>query len=538
VSGPWDVVIVGGGHNGLVCAAYLARAGQRVLVIEQRPVAGGPLLTQEIAPGFLSSTGADVIGPLRPEVVRDLELTRHGLELLPIDPTVVAIGDDSTTLRLWRTVEQTQEELRRHSARDAAAYPTFHEFLMGLAEALDPILLRAPPDVQSPTWADQIALLRRALRLRRRGMDAFRSALRLPVQSLHRLLDEWFETDLLKATLAFDALIGTCRGPWSPGTAFGLLRHYAGVANGQGWAFVKGGMGSFARAVMAAAGGAGATIRTGTRVRRIMTEDGRATGVELTDGERIHSKVVVSNADPKRTFLDLVDPAELDADFLSQVRAYNTNGCVAKVNIALEELPRFPGWEDGRPPPSHVRIAPSMEFIERAYDDAKYGGFSQAPVLDVFLPSVVDPSVAPRGKHVMSVLAQYAPYHLREGTWNARREDLAGRVMDRLEERLPGIRARIRTTEVLTPLDIERTFGMTGGHIYHGEMTLDQLFVMRPVPGWARYRTPIDALYLCGSGAHPGGGITGAPGYNAARAIMSDLKRIPRGAVAAHAMGL
>jgi len=515
----FDVAIVGGGHNGLVAAAYLARAGRRVVVLERRDVVGGPVATEEFAPGFHGPTGATVCGLLQPEIVRDLGLTDRGAQFIPLDPEVVSLGDRKA-IRIWRDVGKTQAELASSSPKDSEAYPRFVELLSDFARALDPLLVAPPPNVASPTLGEQAMLFRRALTLRRLGKGVMQQMLRLPPMSIRDLLNEWFETELLKASLAVDALVGTFEGPWSPGTAFGIVRHFIPVVHGTPWAFVKGGMGNLANALAQAARDAGGTIRTGSDVRRIASDAGRVTGVELVSGEFIGARVVASNADPKRTFLHLVGPEELSPEFLLNVRNFEMNGVVAKVNYALEALPSMPATADDVP--AHFRVCPSLEYIERAYDDAKYGRPSSEPVLDVFVPTIVDPDLAPSGKHIMSVHVQYAPYALRGGDWKKEGAKLGDRVTTILEDYAPGLEQLIVNQQVLTPVDLEERFGLTEGHIYHGEMTLDQSFVLRPVPGWSRYRTPVEGLYLCGSGAHPGGGITGAPGYNAAREILKD----------------
>ncbi len=514
----FDVVVVGGGHNGLVTAAYLARAGRRVLVLEKRSAVGGPVTTEEIAPGFRGPTAASVCGLLRPQIIRELNLASRGVQFIPVDPEVVALGD-GRALRIWQDARKTQKELALTSARDAEAYPRFVDFLRRFAGALDPLLAMTPPNLTSPSLGEQMTLLRRAVQLRRLGKHVMQQMLRLPPMPIRDLLNEWFETELLKASLAVDGLVGTFEGPWSPGTAFGLVRHFLPAAYGNGWAFVRGGMGNLANALARAAQDAGATIRTQAEVMRIMSTAGRATGVELVGGETIGARVVASNADPKRTFLHLVEPSELSPEFLGHVRNFEMNGIVAKVNFALDGAPSMDG---GEPVPPHFRICPSLEYIERAYDDAKYGRASSEPFLDVFVQTTVDPDLAPPGKHVMSVLVQYAPYDLRPGNWKKEGEKLADRVVAILGDHLPGFERLIVHRQVLTPADLEATFGLTEGHIYHGEMTLDQSLVLRPVPGWSRYRTPIEGLYLCGSGAHPGGGITGGPGYNAAQEILKD----------------
>ncbi len=528
VRAAYDVIVLGAGHNGLVAAATLARSGKRVLVLERRPIVGGAAVSEEFHPGFRGLPGASLCGLLRPEVIQELGLAQRGLQLLPIDPEVAALGEDGKVLRIWRDPARTAQELGASSPRDAAAFPAFHSLMVGLAAVADPLMEKAPPEVADWAWGDQLALLGRGLKLRRLGKDAMYRSIRMVPMSLRALLGEWFETELLEATLAVDALAGTFRGPYSPETAFGLLHHFAPGVHGGSWSLVRGGMGNLTRLLAAAAQEAGAAVRTDAEVRQILTKDGRATGVQLASGEIVLATTVLSNADPKRTFLRLVDPVELPRDFVAAIRHFQTEGCVAKVHLALDGLPEIPGTT--AVPAAHLRIAPSLEYLERAYDDAKYGAPSREPFLDIVIPSVVDPEVAPPGKHVMSVLVQYAPYHRRQGSWDRDREAFGDTVVDLLERRLPGLRKRIVAREVLTPVDLESRFGLTDGHIYHGEMTLNQQLVLRPAPGWSRYRTPIAGLYLCGSGAHPGGGITGAPGHNAAHAVLEDwgqLVRIP-----------
>ncbi len=524
----YDVVVIGGGHNGLVAASYLARAGRRVVLLERSSGLGGAVATDQIRPGFRAPAGAALCGLLRPEIIDDLELIRHGLAFVPFDPTAVVLGDGKP-LRLWRDPRKAQFELAASSPADAAAYPRFLALMAEIAKVIDPVLLSIPPSVEDPSIADGWFLLGRALRLRRMGRETMYEALRMPPMSLRDYLGEWFEDERLRASLSVDALSGMFRGPWSPGTAFGLVHHFLAQAGGGMWAFIRGGSATLPQALAEAARESGVAIRTNAEVRRILSPDGRATGVELATGERIAARAVVSTADPKRTFLQLADPLALGAEFQLRVRNYKSEGVVSQVNIALDGVPQMPALGDGGVPP-HVQIAPSLEYIERAYDAAKHGGVSESPVLDVTVPTTVDPSLAPAGKHILSVLVQYTPYHLRKGDWEDQRGPLGERVLDQLQEFIPNLRAILAGIGVLTPLDLERRFGLTGGHIFHGEMTLDQQFVLRPVPGWGRYRTPIPGLYLAGSGAHPGGGITGAPGYNGARAVLEDWSTLVRSA--------
>ncbi len=520
----YDAIVVGAGHNGLVAAATLARAGRRVVVLERRGFVGGAAVTEEFHPGFRGFPGASLTGLLRPEIVQAFGLAQRGLQLLPLDPEVAVIGEGGKVLRLWRDPARAAQEIAGVSPRDAAAYPALRSLLTRLASAIEPLLLEPPPEVSEWRWGDQLHLLGQALKLRRMGKEAMYQSLRMVPMSLRAVLDESFESEPLKASLAVDALQGTFRGPYSPETAFGLIHHVLPAASGGAWSLVRGGPGNLTRLLAAAAQEARAAIRTDAEVRQILTKDGRVTGVQLASGEIVLARVVLSNADPKRTFLRLTDPTDLPRDFLDHIRHFQTEGCVARVNLALEGVPPFPAQGDAVA--AHWRIAPSLEYLERAYDDAKYGALSREPFLDFVVPTLVDSDLAPPGKHVMSVLVQYAPYHRKTGEWDSDREALGDRVVELLDARMPGFRRLVLGREVLTPVDLERRFGMTDGHIYHGEMTLNQQLTLRPVPGWSQYRTPIAGLYLCGSGAHPGGGITGAPGWNAGRAVLDDWRHL------------
>ncbi len=529
MQGPYDIIVLGGGHNGLVAATYLARARRRVLLLERRPTLGGAVITEEIRPGFRAPTCAALCGLLRTEVIDDLDLIRHGLSFVPFDPTAVLLGEGQKPLRIWRDPRKAQFEIAQSSPADAAAYPRFLALMAEIAKVIDPLMVSIPLSVAEPTIADGWFLLGRALKLRRMGRETMYETLRMPPMSLHDYLGEWFEDERLKASLSVDALFGVFRGPWSPGTAFGLIHHHLPEANGGMWAFIRGGSSMLPTALGEAAREAGVAVRTNAEVRRILSPNGRVTGVELANGETIPALAVVSTLDPKRTFLQLADPLVLGADFVLRVRNYNSEGCLSKVNLALDGVPQIPSLGEGNLP-AHVQVAPSLEYIERAYDDAKHGRVSESPVLDVTVPTAVDPSLAPAGKHILSVLVQYTPYRLTSGTWDDQRGPLGERVLELLQAHVPNLRSILAGMEVLTPADLESQFGLTGGHIFHGEMTLDQQYVLRPVPGWGRYRTPIPGLYLAGSGTHPGGGITGAPGYNGAHALLEDWSSLVRSA--------
>lgn len=524
----YDAVVIGGGHNGLVAASYLGRAGLKVLVLERRHVVGGAAVTEEVFPGFRFSVCSYVCSLLRPEIIRDLDLPSHGFQILPVDTTFSPMPDGNYLLR-GGDPEANRREIARHSRRDAEAYPRFGQLMVKIARFVKPQLLMTPPDPASLRPSNVRTLLEMNRSVKGLDEDTLYAFARLMTMSSADYLDEWFETDVLKGTMCASGIIGTFLGPRSPGTAYVLIHHYMGEVDGafRAWGFVRGGMGAVSEAIAASARARGVEIRTGAEVRRILLDDGTAAGVELATGERIAAKLVVSNADPKRTFLTFLDRADLPNDFAQGIERYRIEGSSAKVNLALSEPPDFrslPG--DGAHLRGAISISPSVEYVERAYRDAKYGDFSRRPYLDVLVPSMIDPTLAPPGKHEISIFVQYAPYHLRNGTWDERREALGDTVVETLAEYVPNLEGAILHRQVLTPLDLEREFGLTGGNIFHGELAPDQLFFLRPVGGWAQYRTPIRNLYLCGAGAHPGGGVMGASGYNAAREILRDRKRM------------
>lgn len=520
----YDAIVIGGGHNGLVTAAYLGRAGKRVLVLERRHLVGGAAVTEEIIPGFRFTVCSYVCSLLRPEIIQDLNLPAHGYQIIPVESTLTPLEDGRYLFR-GADPEENRREISKFSKRDAEAYPKFGKLMVKIARFVKPQLAMTPPDLASMSPAN----LRRMFEMRGQFKGADQETLytfaRLMTMSSADYLDEWFETDALKGTMCASGIIGTFLGPRSPGTAYVLIHHYMGEVDGafRAWGFVKGGMGMVSESIASAARSYGVHLRVNAEVRQILVQDGRAIGVELATGERAFARVIASGADPKRTFLGMLERNQLPPDFVRGIEAYNIEGSSAKVNLALKEPPNFtcmPG--EGAHLQGAISISPSVEYIERAYDDAKYGNFSRHPYMDVMVPSAIDPGLAPPGKHILSVFVQYAPYHLRNGTWDEKREALGDAVIDTLAQFAPNLPNAILGRQVLTPLDLERTIGLTGGNIFHGELTPNQLFFLRPVPGWAQYRTPIQGLYLCGSGAHPGGGVMGAPGYNAAREILND----------------
>ena len=517
----FDAIVIGGGHNGLTTAAYLARAGQRVLVLERRHLVGGSTVTEEIFPGYKFSVLSYVVSLLRPEIIRELELSRHGLEILPLESTFTPLHGDY--LFRGSDHDETRREIYRHSALDADAYDRFGQLMYRMALAVKPILSMVPPDPTSLSPKDLRGLLRLGRHFRDLGESDFFMLYKLMTMSSADFLDEWFETDVLKATMSASGIIGTFLGPRSPGTAYVQLHHYMGEIDGafRAWGFARGGTGAVAESIASAARELGVTIRENTTVGQVIVRGGRAVGVALEDGEEIMARTVVSGLDPRRTFLSLVDQGDLPQDFVRSIRRYRSVGSSGKVNLALGELPNFtslPGAGD------HLRgaisVSPSQDYLERAYDDAKYGEFSRRPYMDVIIPSLIDPGMAPPGKHVMSCFVQYAPYALNGGWNDEKREAFGDAVVDALSEYAPNLKSAIIHRQVLTPQDMEDEFGLTGGNIFHGELSLQQLFFLRPAPRWANYRTPLRGFYLCGSGTHPGGGICGGPGRLAALEIL------------------
>jgi phytoene dehydrogenase-like protein len=497
-----------------------------VLVLERRELVGGCAVTEELWPGFKVSTAAYLTSLMQERIVRELDLERYGYVVDAKDPAFFSVYPDGRHFFMWQDAQRTLDEIARFSRRDAEAYPRFEAYLERIAQAVDALLLTTPPQFPPAAPGDFIDYLKLLGRFRKLTRDEIVGVVKIFTQSASDLLDEWFESREVKVTLATDGVIGANGGPRSPGTAYILLHHVmGGVAGHRGlWGFVRGGMGAVSESIAMAARVNGAEIRVHAPVRKVLTRNGRATGVVLESGEEIAARVVASNLDPKRTFLGLVDESDLPPEFVDAIRKFRCEGTSCKINLALSGYPEFKALP-GAPGPQHratMHICPSIEYVERAWDDAKYGRPSERPMLELTMPTEYDRSLAPEGRHIMGIFLQYAPYTLREGTWDELREPFGDRVVSVMEEYIPNIRSIVVHREVLTPLDLERRYGITGGNIFHGEMSLDQMFVMRPVAGWARYRTPVRGLYLCGSGAHPGGGVMGAPGYNAAREILKD----------------
>ena len=522
----YDAIVIGAGHNGLTAAAYLAKAGKKVLVLERRHIVGGASVTEEIFPGFKYSVCSYVVSLLRPEVIRELELPKYDLEIIPLDSTFTPMPDGDYLFRCGDHA-RTRREIARHSVTDAEAYEQYGQLMVQMAMAVKPLLAMIPPEPTGWNPKDFFGLARLGNHFRGLGEKLFYDLAKLMTISSADFLDQWFETDVLKATMSASGIIGTFMGPRSPGTAYVLLHHYMGELDGafRSWGFARGGMGSISRTIAAAASHYGAEIRTGAAVDQVLIKDARAYGVVLASGEEFRSKVVVSGIDPKQTFLKMIDSRHIAPQFRKQISDFKIRGSSAKVNLALDTLPDFislPG--NGPHLAGAISISPSIDYIEQAYDDAKYGDFSRRPYMDIILPSLLDPSMAPPGKHVMSIFVQYAPYHLKSGSWPEKRDALGDAVINTLGDYAPNLKNIVLHRQVLTPWDLEQEFGLTEGNIFQGELTLDQLFFLRPVAGWAKYRTPITNLYLCGACTHPGGGVMAASGRLAAAEILKDLR--------------
>jgi phytoene dehydrogenase-like protein len=521
----YDAIVVGGGHNGLVTAAYLARAGWRVLVLERRYVVGGACVTEETFPGFKVSTAAYVNSLFRPEIIRDLRLDEFGFEAIERNPASFSPFLDGRYLMLGTGSSKDVEEIAKFNTRDAENYPKYEAMLERVASVVEPTLTQVPPNLAHPTLGQLLEAGKMGRALQRLG-PAMGEAVEVLTGAARPILDRWFESEELKGTIATDAIIGAFMAPSMPGTAYVLFHHVMGETNGKRgvWSYVRGGMGGLTQALAAAAQGLGVEIRTDAEVSRILTRNGRVTGVALTNGDEFTAKRVASGVDCHVTFEELVDSADLPQEFRDAVARISYSSASCKINVALERLPSFSALPSHEPGPQHfgtVHLCPDQDFIERAYDDAKYGGFSREPVVECTMPSSLDSTVAPPGKHLMSMFTQYAPYRLKDGPWTGPlRNEYADRCFDIVERYAPGFKASVIDRQILTPVDLEETFGLTGGSIFQGAMPLHQLFAFRPVPGYASYATPIRGLYLCGAAAHPGGGVMGAAGWNAARVML------------------
>ena len=523
----YDVIIVGAGHNGLVAAGYLAKAGLKTLVLERRPVVGGAAITDEIHPGFLCSSLAHSTAPFSAKVTRDLNLSKHGLELITPPVRLLMLGGDSPSLCIHQNVATTVRELKGVSANDATSYPEFEKTFARIGKVLAPLLMMTPPSLEksSPGEMWQIGKLGRSFR-KLAKKDAYR-LLRWGPMAVADLVAEWFETELLRAGVAARGIFGAFAGPWSAGTSAELLWQSAMDGHAIGaTSFVKGGMGKLPEALASAARSFGVEIKTDSETKLIDVEEGHAARVVLKNGDTFEARAIASNADPRSTFLDLLDPIWLDPGFLLKIRNYRARGVSAKINLALSALPAFTDLNgDVNKLAGRIHVGPEIDYLERAFDAAKFGDYSQHPYLDITIPSLADSTLAPSGAHVMSIYVQYAPLELVNGDWKTRREEFVDNVINTLADYAPNLRELIVARQIITPVDLEETFGLSGGHIHHGEQALDQMFSFRPMIGWAQYRTPIDRLYLCGAGTHPGGGITGLPGANAAREIIRDSKK-------------
>ncbi len=527
----FDAIIVGGGHNGLVTAGYLQRAGMKTLVLEARSIVGGSCVSEEVFPGYQVSTTSYVCSLLRPKIIRDLELMKFGLHLIERNPSSFTPFPDGRNLTFWSEQKKTCESIAQFSKKDAENYPKYEALLSELASFVEPLLMTTPPDILSNNPGNLWDLAKLGLKARGMGENIYEK-LRILSQSTTDFLERWFESDQLKATLATDGVIGAFASPSTPGTAYVLLHHVMGETFGRKgvWAYVRGGMGGITQAMAKSFQSKGGVIRTNARVEKILMKDGRATGVALKSGEEIFARRIVSNVDPKRTFVDMMEESQLESELLDRIKQIRYRSATFKVNLALGGIPNFTALPNvnGKPGPQHhgtIHISPTMDYIERAYDDAKRGYSSEKPILECTIASVLDPTIAPAGKHVMSIFSQYAPYEPKDGPWtDAKKTDYANRCIGLLDEVAPGFKSLVEGVHTLSPVDLEKEYGLTGGSIFQGDMSLDRLFFMRPLPELARYRTPVKQLYLCGACTHPGGGVMGAAGHNAAVEILKDAR--------------
>jgi phytoene dehydrogenase-like protein len=529
VAAPREILIVGGGHNALVTAFYLAKKGLKPLILERRAIIGGCAVTEEFHPGFRCSTVAHAGGPPLASIVKDMQLARHGLQKLESPVRVFAPEPDGRALTLYTDTQRSVADIQKFSAKDAASYADFAQGLARASGIVEQILELTPPVIEKPSNEDLWKLLKIGRKVRGLGKKEMMRLIRWGPMAAADFVAEFFETDLLRAAIAARGIFGAAMGPWSAGsTALLLLRAAADPFPVGNSAMPRGGMGALTAAMAAAAKEAGAEIRTGAEVSQILVKDGRVTGVALSGGEEIAAKAVISGADPRRTFLGLLDPVHLPPSFVVKMQNYRSKGTAAKLNLALDALPSFTALKNSAEGSAalagRIHIGPGIDYLERAFDDSKYGDFSRAPYLDISIPTISDPSLAPAGKHVMSIYMQFAPYKLKQGDWAQQRDALRDTIIKTLAVYAPDLSSKILAAQIITPKDLEDTYGLTGGHPFHGELALDQLFTMRPLLGWARYSTPIKGLFLCGNGTHPGNGVTGASGHNAAREILKDLR--------------
>jgi len=527
-----QVVLIGGGHNALITAFYLAKGGFKPVVLERREIIGGGAVTEEFHPGFRASTLAHTLGPLRADIAREMQLERFNLQIFRPDPRVFAPLPDGRGLLFYEDAGKTAGALTHFSAKDGLKYTEFAVALEKIGGIFSQILSITPPEIENPSPEDWWNLIRTGLNVRGLGKNGIFDMLRWGPMAVADFVAEFFETELVRAVVAARGIFGANLGPWSAGSTAVLLLRAAADAHPAGpAAFPRGGLGEFSRALADATKRAGAEIRTNAEVAQIRTKNGVVSGVVLANGEEIACEAVVSGVDPKRTFFQLLDPTSFDPVFAQRMKNFRAKGNVAKVLLALGELPKFPALANAVAPDGfheavagRIHIGYEIDYLEKAFDASKYGEVSKAPYLDVTIPTVLDPSLAPEGKHVLSAYFQFAPYQLKEGNWKERREELADIVIKTLDTYSPGIANLVEGTHVITPVDLEKTYGYTGGHIFHGELALDQIFTMRPVLDWARYQTPVKGLFLCGNGTHPGNGLTGASGANAAKEIIHELR--------------
>jgi phytoene dehydrogenase-like protein len=527
----YDAIVIGGGHNGLVTACYLARRKWKVLVLERRYIVGGACVTEEnVFPGYKVSTAAYVNSLFRPEIVRDLRLREYGFEVLERNPASFSPFEDGRYLLLGGDPASDRAEIAKFSRFDAENYPKYERMLERVASVLEPTLVRAPPNVERTSVADLIEMLKLALRVKRLG-PPLGEVVEVLTGPARPILDRWFESEQLKATLATDAIIGAFAAPSMPGTAYVLFHHVMGETNGKKgvWSYVRGGMGGLTQALAKAAGDLGVEIRTEAEVARILVKHGAAVGVALSNGAEFPARAVASSVDCRLTFEKFLDQRVLPPEFLAEIRRIDYDSASLKINVALASLPSFGAYPGTAAGPQHrgtIHLCPDQDFIERAYDEAKYGRPSTEPVVECTIPSSVDPSVAPPGRHLMSMFCQYAPYRLKAGAWDdALKNAFADRCFEVVERYAPGFKSSVLDRRILSPKDLEETFNLTGGNIFQGAMSLNKLFAFRPAPGYAKYRTPVENLFLCGSAAHPGGGVMGAPGWNAAREMLERSRR-------------